>query len=139
MNRTTLVCLALVLLPIAADAQCPEADTCCHAGQSATDAPDWESLHAVVAKARNCDDGWIAEAYSEKVSILLAEHWNLLEQLHVISKSEPWFLEFVLKHVDESVPADRWAKIRELATTRCPTGHAQLCDKIARQAAGQSP
>jgi len=68
------------------------------------------------------------------VSILLAEHWDLLPELNAIVKSDAWFLEFVLKHIDESVPADRWAKVREVATTRCPKDSSDLCKAIASRA-----
>jgi len=108
-------------------AECPESDICCHAGQAAIEASDWETLHRIVQEAPQCDDGWIAETYSERVSILLTENWSLLSQLHQISASHPEFLTFVLRHMDESVPEERWARVRELATNSCPIEQRDLC------------
>jgi hypothetical protein len=130
MRRLALGIALSLIFPVAARAQCPETDTCCHAGDAATVAPDWKVLHEVVTESPGCDDGWIGEAYSEKVSILLAERWSLLVQLAEVSNSDPSFLAFVLKHIDETVPQDRWAQVHELATHSCPEAHKALCQSI---------
>jgi len=125
--------LIVLAFPTVANAQCPEVETCCLALGAVERASNWKSLHEVVSLSTGCDDVWLAEAYSEKISILLAERWQLLSQLDRISKSEPKFLLFVLEHIDRTIAADRWERIRDSATNRCPNKQAVLCDRI-RQA-----
>src|SRR5262245_21323613 len=127
LHATILVVLAL---PTVSNAQCPEVETCCAAAQALERVTNWKSLHEVVSLSKECDDAWLAEAYAERVSTLLADRWPLLDQLDRMAESDPSFLPFVLRHLNEKVPADRWERIRALATNRCPKKHEDLCVEI---------
>jgi hypothetical protein len=125
--------LAIVIvltLPAPSHAQCPEVEACCAAAQAVERVTSWKSLHEVVSLSKGCEDVWLAEAYSERVSTLLADRWPLLDQLDKVTKSDPPFLEFVLGHLDEKVPVERWERIRDFATNRCPKRHEDLCAEI---------
>ena len=58
----------------------------------------WERSHQHFKRYMHCDDGAIAEGFSESVSLLLAEHWGEIGQLGAILKSDPAFRKFVIKH-----------------------------------------
>ena len=122
--------LVVLALPSAANAQCPEVEICCAALQAVERVTNWKSLHEVVSLSGGCEDAWLADAYSERVSILLADRWPLLDQLDRLVKSDPSFLPFVLKHLNDRVPAERWEKIRDLAINHCPKRHEDLCAEI---------
>ncbi len=65
----------------------------------------WAELHAQYAKfARDadCDDGAIAEGWSEAVARLLADRWGELQALAQFVEADPAFLTFVLGHTDAS-------------------------------------
>jgi hypothetical protein len=114
--------------------QCDEMETCCHAGNAASRSSDWTSLYAVVSTSRGCDDGWVAEVYSDRVSFLLSNRWPLLGDLAQIGESHPWFLEFVLKRLDETVSGDDMQRIREHTKRECPRAHGKLCKQIRKRA-----
>jgi len=130
LNQVVHAILVVLTLPTLSNAQCPEVETCCAAAQALERVTNWKSLHEVVSLSKGCEDAWLAEAYSERISTLLVDRWPLLDQLDKVTKSDPSFLPFVLGHLDEKVPADRWERIRDLATNRCPKRRVDLCAEI---------
>ena len=136
MKRSGLASVALFGMASLANAdvmQCPELDTCCQATNVASRTTTWPSFRDAIASARGCDDGWIAEAYSDQVSLMLSEHWAEVGELGRVCTSDPWLCEFVLKHLDETVPADRLLRIRDLAHTECPKEQRKLCKQIRKR------
>ena len=79
-----------------------------------------------------CDDGAIAEGYSESVTKLLADDWKSFNRLVALTSRNKNFKSFVLKHIDESVPADRLAKIANNARSECSSSGKHLCLSIAK-------
>lgn len=113
------------------------ADTCVCTRQQAQEAESvaataksWQQLHQQFERYEHCDDGAIAEGFSESVSLLLAKDWESIDQLKVILESDFSFLKFVLRHIDESVPADRLKQIAENAGKQCPRNLKKLCGDI---------
>ena len=94
----------------------------------------WKQLHSSYLKFRNCDDGAIAEGYSESVVRLLADHWAELHELARVAESDPGFRKFVLKHIDATVNPDDLEKINKQAGAKCPTGLQALCGDLASKA-----
>ena len=94
----------------------------------------WSALHRSFERYGHCDDGAIGEGYSESVTVLLAEHWEALSQLKALATSDPRFRAFVLKHIDETAPGERRARIANHAKSKCPEHHRDLCEAIIKRA-----
>lgn len=105
------------------------------AAEEATDIAhrSWKDLHdqyVRYVKRAACDDGGIAEGWSDAVGHLLGRRWHELPKLNRLAKSDPDFLTFVLKHIDMTqLPADL-DSMRTNATTACPKGCEKLCEKV---------
>ena len=95
---------------------------------------DWPAVRNWFHRWAQCDDGGPAEGVSEAVSILLARHWNTTSRLASLSRRDPGFVDFVIRHIDETVPDDRWILVATSARTDCPTGATPLCKRINRAA-----
>lgn len=93
-------------------------------------AKTWGQSYQQFKRYAHCDDGAIGEGFSESISILLAEHWEDIAQLGKISRLNPAFLKFVIKHIDETLPADRLERIAKNAGTQCPLSLKKLCRDI---------
>lgn len=100
------------------------------AEETASTLRNWAEVHSAFVRFRRCDDGAIGEGFSESVSILFAEHWDQLGALLRLTARDRSFRQFVLRHLDETVPADRWSAIEENAKSRCPSNARSLCKSI---------
>lgn len=125
-------CISAAWLSSAAIANAP---TCTHeealaAEGIAATARSWRQLHRQFTLYSHCDDGAIAEGFSESVTHLLAEHWRDIRQLDSILKSAPTFRSFVLRHIDETTPPERLSTIATNANKRCPRSLKTLCNEI---------
>lgn len=99
----------------------------------ATDAlKNWSALHAWYRRWARCDDGGVAEGVSEAVTLLLANHWNTTARLALMGRKDPGFADFVVRHVDETVPDDRLRRIAAHANSACSKGERALCNRIER-------
>jgi hypothetical protein len=96
----------------------------------------WEALYDHRKSFPGCDDGAIAEGYSDSVARLLANAWERLPELSARAKRDGDFLLFILRHVDASAaPADLKRTLAN-ARTSCPSGLRELCKKVEAAAAG---
>ena len=93
----------------------------------------WRALHTSFVKYRHCDDGAIAEGYSESVTLLLADHWKSLPDLGRLTEKDKEFEKFVLRHVNETVPRERLERIAKNARQRCPKQLSGLCEQLAKR------
>ena len=91
----------------------------------------WPAIHASYLKYAKCDDGSIAEGYGESISLVLEERWVDLTELQALVERDKSFESFVLKHLNESVPAKRLAAIQAHARERCVPNLSRLCGWIA--------
>jgi len=91
----------------------------------------WSAIHASYLKYAKCDDGSIAEGYAESISLVLEERWADLPELQALVKRDKSFESFVLKHLNESVPAKRLAAIQTHARERCVPNLNRLCGRVA--------
>jgi len=94
----------------------------------------WDSLHNSYKRYKQCDDGDIAEGYSESVARILVDHWSTLSRLATLARRDARFRRFVLGHVDASLDGDDLKKITANANTRCPSGLSALCADLAKSA-----
>ncbi len=90
----------------------------------------WKQSHLHFMRYAHCDDGAIAEGFSESISVLLADHWKDILQLEEILKSDPDFRKFVIRHIDETIPDDRLSRIAKNADKSCPLNLKNLCRDI---------
>jgi hypothetical protein len=95
---------------------------------------DWDAVHVWYRRWARCDDGGIAEGVSESVTVLLARHWTTLQRLAELGQKDQNFIAFVVRHVDDTVPADRLKLIIKKSQTACPAGQRRLCKQIEHAA-----
>lgn len=96
----------------------------------AATASTWEQLYWQFARYRHCDDGAVAEGFSEAVSLLLSERWGDVTGLDAMSAIDPDFRNFVIHHVDGTVPSERLDRIRKNSKTQCQDRLKTLCHDI---------
>jgi hypothetical protein len=92
---------------------------------------NWKNMYLAFRQFKHCDDGAIAEGFSEAVVRLLADQWSHLKELQAFGAKEPAFIDFVIGHMDGTVNAEDLEKIDALARTSCPGGLERLCKRIA--------
>ncbi len=101
---------------------------------------DWDSIYESYKKYAHCDDGAIWEGYSDSVGRLLADDWMLFKRLYELCSSDSAFKQFVLKHIDMTVPADTLQRIINNTRLHCPPEYKELCTAIeAASSAGWNP
>jgi hypothetical protein len=83
---------------------------------------------------QRCDDGAIAEAYSEALARLLVDHWSTLPRLADLAKRDSRFRRFVVAHVDATLNIDDIKKIKTNAKMRCPSELRAICTDLTTEA-----
>lgn len=126
-----LVLMADAVADDARTTKCTQAEAA-QAEKEADSLSDWDHVYRSFHKFSQCDDGAIAEGYSDSVTKLLGDDWKSFKRLLALANRNGNFRDFVLKHIDESVPADRLAKIANHARSECPSGGSHLCLSIAK-------
>jgi hypothetical protein len=133
LRKTTfaLLLLAGIALPAEATTQkvCTEAEVK-EAQKEAGRLSDWDSVYRSFKRFAHCDEGGIAEAYSDSVGRLLARDWKHLDAL-VRLTSDQGFEEFVIRHIDETMSEDEATLVINNARLHCPPGAKRLCRSIA--------
>ena len=94
----------------------------------------WDALYRSFASYQKCDDGAIAEGYSESVARILVDHWNTLPKLAELATKNHEFLRFVERHIDATNDEKDLQKIKAEAKTNCPTGLRKTCDDLSKEA-----
>jgi hypothetical protein len=94
----------------------------------------WKQLYQQFERYGHCDDGAIGEGSSEAVSRLLTEQWESIRNLEALGASNPAFRKFVMRHINETVPTERLARIAKNAATRCSSRLKSLCRDIEAEA-----
>ena len=97
---------------------------------------NWEEVYSSYNRFKHCDDGAIAEGYSDSVVRLLAFNWNQIEKLIQLS-SDKEFFAFVIHHIDSTVGKSEIQKIITNSNQHCPESATTLClviEEAARKA-----
>jgi hypothetical protein len=99
-----------------------------------SNAMDWSELYKAYKRFGKNADGVVAGAFSEKVSELLADRWDLINQLRILGTKDKQFLSFVMYYLGVmGVTTEQDLRIRENATNKCfPKDNKQLCQNIIR-------
>lgn len=77
---------------------------------------NWGEVYQSYKAYGHCDDGALAEGYSDSISRLLSDEWSSADQLNRFVLRDRDFERFVLKHIDESMSWDLPEKIRNNQT-----------------------
>jgi hypothetical protein len=93
----------------------------------------WTSIYDSFKRFGHCDDGAVAEGYSDSVVRTLASCWNQLGTLQKLASSDDKFHEFVLRHIDATTDERDIKKIITNATKRCPAKAKTICAEIEKQ------
>jgi diphthamide synthase subunit DPH2 len=126
---------------------CSAADKCSDADAQVAETTTglmktWPAIYSGFTNYGRCDDGGIAEGFTEAVVHLLASKWYSLPKAVVLVKKDPAFRTFFLKHIDASADTDELRKIKILAQSQCPAHLRELCTAIqasAEKAISESP
>jgi len=94
----------------------------------------WDALYKSYKAFGHCDDGAIAEGFSESVARILVDHWTTLSRLAQIARKDREFRVFVIRHVDATLNMDDVEKIKQNARAHCPTGLRMTCRDLTTQA-----
>lgn len=94
----------------------------------------WDALYKSYKAYRLCDDGAIAEGYSDSVGRILSHHWRTLARFASLAKGDVGFRKFVLRYIDETGDTEDLSVIEKNAKGRCPAGFSALCGDISRKA-----
>jgi hypothetical protein len=129
----TVLSLAPGLLAVDAQKPCTREEAI-HAADDTDHLHNWNAVYRSFKRFSQCDDGGIAEGYSDDVGKLLADHWDQFSSLVKLATNDRAFKAFVVRHIDETIPADTLKKAVKNAKTRCPANATGLCKLIARAA-----
>lgn len=130
--RGITISLAAILLPSIALADgriCTKEEAQAAEAVAAT-AQSLGQLHRQFERYSHCDDGAIAEGFSEAVTFLLAERWQKVQRSYKVLRHDLAFRAFVIRHIDETVPTERLNHIAENAQKRCSSEMKELCLEI---------
>jgi len=124
--------MALVLLACATSVSAKECSRL-EAQEAEVIAPrlsDWNQIYDAFGRFRHCDDGAIAEGFTESVVRLLVSHWESLPKAAALAQRDASFRGFLLAHIDASADTNDLSRLAELAERRCPAEHRALCANI---------
>jgi len=110
------------------DAQAARAETAIESVRT------WDALYKSYKLYEQCDDGAVAEAYSESVARILVDHWSTLPRLAQLAKKNDDFWQFVLDHIDSSDDPGDLRTIKLRAERRCPAGLRSTCRELKKAA-----
>jgi hypothetical protein len=128
-----LILVATLFAPLAYGKQCTTSEA--NAAEAGIDHPDsWGSVDLAYGKYGHCDDGGIAEGYSEAVARLLVDRWDTLPDLAALIRRNPPLRGFVLRHIDATLDARDLVRIEALATTSCFPSLKPLCRALKKAA-----
>ena len=91
---------------------------------------------------RQCDDGGLAEGYSDAVAKLFANRWQSLSEFAKLARADRQFERFVFWHIDVTVNMEDDQSIVANARHHCPAGLKALCRRLetaAKNPAGTRP
>lgn len=94
---------------------------------------DWRAVYDSFRRFSHCDDGGIAEGWSDIVARLLTLQWSTVSVAAELGTVDPPFRRFLLHHVDELMSPEQARSIVEAAEHRCPPDSRELCRQIVRQ------
>ena len=129
----------MIIWLIGGTAACVQAQGCTQdesrqAEQAISALSTWPQVYDSFSRYGHCDEGSVAEGYDDKIVDLLAKHWDSIGELLKVSKTDPLFEIFVLKHIDTLMSPEQAKAIIENASEHCPVEAKELCNKLELKA-----
>ena len=98
------------------------------------DPKTWNALYTLYKEFGGCDDGGIAEGFSDDVAQLFLGQWTDLGSLNRLFIADKSFKEFVLRHIDATLDESQLKGIASNAKSHCPAWGARLCRSVESRA-----
>jgi len=111
--------------------QCPR-DKAMRAEVAAADVQGWRELFNAYLDYAVCDDAAIAEGFSDSVGRLLSADTVRWSELAGFVKRDDRFLGFIVRHIDETVPATMVDSIEQNAREKCPESARNICQPVLK-------
>ncbi len=125
--------LSRAVYPIAQGRICTKAEAMA-AEESVGRLSSWIKIYNSFKRFGHCDDGAIAEGYSDSIVRTLANRWRQLNRLSKFASSDRAFHDFVLAHIDATTDEYDLRKVLANASKRCPHQTRTLCIEIEKAA-----
>lgn len=91
----------------------------------------WPDIRAAFVRyAPQCDDGGVAEGFSDDVVHLLATNWRALSELDAMTKKDGTFKKFVLGHINASTDLNELRMIAQQSKDDCSKKYKPLCKQL---------
>ena len=90
----------------------------------------WNEVHTAYLRFRDCDDGAIAEWYSDNVVHLLARRQADIAGLSKVVQGDKQFGSWLLGHIDSTCDSLELVRAAENSKTQCPNHNASFCGRI---------
>ena len=97
----------------------------------------WDQVFNAWRLFNQCDDGAIAEGFSESITLILSTNWTEKGHLMELIEQKPNFEKFIIMHIDETVPSDRLSKLGHTAKMQCTDSTHDFCMKVLEKATAQ--
>jgi hypothetical protein len=94
----------------------------------------WNQAYRIFKRFKGCDDGAIAEGFSEAIAQLFIHDWEHLGTLTRLTSSDKAFRKFVLRHIDATLSDNELHAILRNARTRCPDQDKNFCKLVEKSA-----
>jgi hypothetical protein len=95
---------------------------------------NWEDIYKSFKRFQHCDDGAIAEGYSDSVVRMIAYRWSRLDALIKFASSDRDFYTFVLRHIDATTDKSEIEKVIINSSKHCPESASAMCSAIEETA-----
>ena len=128
---------ALALLSNVCSAQISQCDSAdgIRAVEQSDHLRTWDALYrSYKLIGWRCNDGALAEGYSESVARILVDHWDTLPRLAKLASRDRRFLRFVVGGVNATLDTADVEQIRKKARETCPGRFRPLCGALVKQA-----
>lgn len=86
----------------------------------------WSDLDEHFAEFHSCDDGAIAEGYSDVISMLLTKKWKELNSL----KIDDEFKKFIVSHIDKTWKESEITSASNNVNSYCIDNIKEICEAI---------
>jgi hypothetical protein len=87
-------------------------------------------LREAFYKYSHCDDGSVAEGFSEASTSIIASQWEDVRRIDAELGFDMRLREFLIRHIDATTPLDRLDEIKGLSGRSCPNGSEIFCADV---------
>jgi hypothetical protein len=99
---------------------------------AAADVRSWRELFNAYVDYSLCDDAAIAEGFSDSVGRLLSADTVRWNELAGFVRRDDRFLRFIVRHIDETIPATTLDSIEQNAREKCPESARTICQTVLK-------